>query len=63
MSDLDTISPVCKTELQIHREDSYSAESVLHKIRDFFFDAEREFNCLKDDVYNGIKLFYPSWIL
>ncbi|QKX39761.1 hypothetical protein HU159_00210 [Metamycoplasma hominis] len=31
--------------------------SVLHKIRDFFFDAEREFICLKDDVYNGIKLF------
>jgi hypothetical protein len=51
------MSPVYKTELQIHREDFYSAESVLHKIRDFFFDAEREFNCLKDDVYNGIKLF------
>lgn len=49
--------PVYKTELQIHREDFYSAESVLHKIRDFFFDAEREFNCLKDDVYNGIKLY------
>lgn len=57
IDDLDTMSPVYKTKLQIHREDFYSAESVLHKIRDFFFDAEREFNCLKDDIYNGIKLY------
>ncbi len=51
------MSPVYKIELQIHRKDFYSTESILHKIRDFLLNAERGFNCLKDDVYNGIKLF------
>lgn len=57
IEDLDKMPPVYKEEFQIHRNDFYSAESVLHQIRDFFFDAEREFGNLKDEIYNGIKLY------
>lgn len=54
LSDLDT-EPIFKANLQIHREFYYSAESVLHQIRDFFTDSVREFNNMKQEVFDAIK--------
>lgn len=54
LSDLDSF-PIYKTDLQMHREDFYSAESVLHQIRDFFYDGEKEFNDMKNEIYQAIK--------
>jgi hypothetical protein len=54
LSDLDT-EPIYKTNLQLHREFYYSAESVLHQIRDFFSDSVQEFNNMKQEVYDAIK--------
>jgi len=39
IEDLDEF-PIYQTEIQIHREYFYSAESVLHKVRKFFYNAE-----------------------
>lgn len=55
LSDLDT-EPIYKANLQIHREYFYSAESVYRQIRDFFSDATQEFNNMKREVYDAIKL-------
>ena len=55
ISDLDTMPVVYKKHLELSREDFYSAESVLHQVRDLFNDAEKEFNNMKDEVYEGIK--------
>ena len=54
LSDLDT-EPIYKTNLQLHREFYYSAESVLHQIRDFFTDSVKEFNNMKHEIYDAIK--------
>ncbi|MFA6834245.1 MAG: ABC-three component system protein [Bacteroidaceae bacterium] len=54
MDDLESY-PIYKENLQLHREAFYSAESVLYQIRDFFNDSTREFNDMKDEIFNGIK--------
>lgn len=54
LSDLDS-EPIYKTNLQFHRNFYYSAESVLHQIRDFFTDSVREFNNMKQEVFDAIK--------
>lgn len=54
IKDLDTMPIIYKFNLQICREDFYSAESVLHKVRDLFTDSEREFNNMKEEIYRGI---------
>lgn len=55
IDDLDEF-PEYQAEIQIHREYFYSAESVLTKVRKFFYDAENEFNTLKNEVFDSIKL-------
>lgn len=55
ITDLDTMPIVYKTNLQLCREDFYSAESVLHKVRDLFTDSEKEFNSMKEEIYKGIS--------
>mgnify|MGYP000699569993 CR=1 FL=1 len=55
ISDLDNAKQEYKTDLQFHREDFYNAESVLHQVRDFFYDGEFEFNAMKDEIYQAIK--------
>lgn len=55
IDDLDTMPVIYSIHLQGSREDFYSAESVLHKVRDLFNDSEYEFNKMKDEVYKGIK--------
>lgn len=47
--------PQYQAEIQIHRENFYSAESVLHKVRKFFYDAESEFNTLKNEIFDSIR--------
>jgi len=54
LSDLDAM-PIYKTNLQFHRESFYSAESVLHQIRDFFNDSIKEFENMKQEVFDAIK--------
>jgi hypothetical protein len=54
LADLET-EPIYKTNLQIHREYYYSAESVLHQIRDFISDSYSQFNMMKQEVYDAIK--------
>lgn len=54
ISDLDTMPMIYKTNFQLCREDFYSAESVLHKVRDLFTDSEKEFNNMKEEIYRGI---------
>ena len=55
IDDLDEF-PIYQTEIQIHREYFYSAESVLHKVRKFFYDAENEFSTLKNEIFDSIRL-------
>lgn len=55
INDLDTMPVIYSTHLQGSREDFYSAESVLHKVRDLFNDSEYEFGEMKDEVYKGIR--------
>ena len=47
--------PIYKTNFQFHRSFFYSAESVIHKIRDFFNDSIIEFENMKQEVYDAIK--------
>lgn len=55
INDLDEF-PEYQVEVQIHRENFYSAESVLHKVRKFFYDAESEFSTLKNEIFDSIRL-------
>ncbi len=55
LNDLDEF-PIYQTEIQAHREYFYSAESILHKVRKFFYDAENEFSTLKSEIFDSIKL-------
>ncbi|HHX67965.1 MAG TPA: hypothetical protein GX708_07930 [Gallicola sp.] len=54
LADLDTM-PIYKTNLQLHREFFYSAESVIRKIRDFFTDSLVEFENMKLEIFDAIK--------
>ena len=54
VAELDAL-PIYKTNFQFHRRAFYSAESVLYQIRDFFNDAEREFNNMKKEILDGIR--------
>ena len=54
LTDLES-KPIYKYNLQIHREAFYSAESVLRQIRDFFTDGTKEFNMMKQELYDAIK--------
>lgn len=55
INDLDTMPVIYKMNFQLCREDFYSAESVLHKVRDLFTDSEKEFNNMKEEIYRGIS--------
>jgi len=54
LADLES-EPIYKANLQIHREYYYSAESILHQIRDFISDSHSQFNMMKQEVYDAIK--------
>jgi hypothetical protein len=54
LADLE-FEPFYKANLQLHREFYYSAESVLHQIRDFISDSYTQFANMKQEVYDAIK--------
>lgn len=59
LDDLDS-EPDYQAELQIHREAFYSAETVLRQVRNFFYDGEKEFMSMKDEIFKGIRLYTNS---
>jgi len=54
IEDLET-EPVYKGNLVLHRKYYYSAESVLHQIRDFISDSYSQFDMMKQEVYDAIE--------
>lgn len=53
--DLKTLHPKYIKHFKMQRQYFYSAESVLHQIRDIFKDGEDEFNKLKEETYEGVE--------
>jgi hypothetical protein len=60
MEDLDT-EPVYRGDLLLHRRYYYSAESVLHQIRDFISDSYSQFDMMKQEVYDAIEYHLHSF--
>lgn len=52
---LKTLHPKYIKHFKMQRQYFYSAESVLHQIRDIFKDGEDEFNKLKEETYEGVE--------
>ena len=57
VDDLDAMDPIYKVNLRIQRSSYYSAESVLHQIRDcdLFTDADKRFHVLKVEILDAIE--------
>ena len=55
LADLQNMHPRYRKHFKLQRQNFYSAESVLHQVRDIFSDAEAEFNTLKQETLAGIQ--------
>ena len=55
VSDLKTLPLKYSRHFKMQRRFFYSAESVLHQIRDIFKDGISEFNALKKETYEGVE--------
>ncbi len=55
IDDLKSMHPRYETHLKFQRECYFSAESLLHQIRDIFTDGEEEFNNVKNETYMGVR--------
>ena len=55
IEDINKLPLLYQKHFKIQRESFFSAESVLHQIRDAFYDGETEFNLFKDEIYEGIE--------
>lgn len=55
IDDLNLISPKYIKHFKMQRQYFYSAESVLHQIRDVFKDGEVEFDKLKKETFEGVE--------
>ena len=55
MDDLKTMHPRYTQHFKFQRENYFSAESVLHQIRDIYIDGELEFNNAKSEALSGIQ--------
>jgi hypothetical protein len=57
IEDLENETPIYKSHIEIQRKYFYSAESVLHQIRDagIFTDGENEFQILLNEAYEGVN--------
>jgi len=55
IDDLKSMHPRYETHLKFQREYYFSAESLLHQIRDIFTDGEEEFNNVKNETYMGVR--------
>lgn len=56
VTDLEKLSPKYTKHFKLQRQVFYRAESVLHQIRDTFNDGTAEFNAVKNETYDGIKV-------
>lgn len=54
-NDIEKLPIIYQKHFKIQRESFFSAESVLHQIRDAFYDGEIEFNNFKEEIYDGIE--------
>jgi hypothetical protein len=55
IDDLKTMHPRYTKHFKVQRENYFSAESVLHQIRDIYVDGELEFNNAKNEALSGIE--------
>ena len=55
IDDLKTMHPRYTKHFKVQRENYFSAESVLHQIRDIYVDGELEFNNAKSEALSGIE--------
>lgn len=55
IDDLKLMHPRYEQHLKFQRENYFSAESLLHQIRDIFIDGEEEFNKVKSETYVGVR--------
>ena len=55
IDDLRTMHPRYTQHFKFQRENYFSAESVLHQIRDIYIDGELEFNNAKSEALSGIQ--------
>lgn len=58
--DLKTLTPKYVKHLTKQKSYFFSAENVLHQIRDIFSDGEYEFNKLKNETFEGIDPFLDT---
>lgn len=56
VTDLEKLSPKYTKHFKLQRQVFYRAESVLHQIRDTFNDGTAEFNAVKNETYDGIRV-------
>jgi len=54
INDLNSLEPQYENHFKFQRKAYFSADSVLHQIRDIYEDGEEEFNIMKDETYDGI---------
>lgn len=55
IDNLKLMHPRYEQHLKFQRENYFSAESLLHQIRDIFIDGEEEFNKVKNETYVGVR--------
>lgn len=55
VADLQALPLEYSKHFKMQRQYFYSAESVLHQIRDIFKDGITEFNALKKETYEGVE--------
>jgi hypothetical protein len=54
VGDLKSLEPQYEEHFKFQRKTYFSADSVLHQIRDIYEDGEEEFNIMKDETFDGI---------
>lgn len=54
VKDLNSLEPQYEEHFKFQRKAYFSADSVLHQIRDIYEDGEEEFNIMKDETYDGV---------
>lgn len=54
IDDLSSLEPQYEEHFKFQRKAYFSADSILHQIRDIYEDGVEEFNILKDETYDGI---------
>lgn len=56
--DINSLSPTIRANYSAQRKAYYAAESIRRSIREVYDDADRQFELLKEDAYEGIQETY-----